>query len=55
MSEVPAPPSTDIEEVDAVLATVAGLDDRPVAEHAAAFEAAHAVLRRTLDDPPTPA
>ncbi|WP_435772045.1 hypothetical protein [Nocardioides sp. SYSU DS0651] len=48
----PAPTPTGIDAVDRVLDLVAGLDQRPLEEHAGAFEAAHAELRRTLDDPP---
>jgi hypothetical protein len=50
---VPAPPPTGIDAVDRVLDLVAGLDSRPLEEHAAVFESAHAELRRTLDEPPT--
>lgn len=49
---VPAPTPTGIESVDLVLDLVAGLDARPLEEHAAAFEEAHAGLRHTLDNPP---
>jgi hypothetical protein len=42
---------TGVERVDAVVADVAGLADRPVEEHAAVYESAHERLRRTLDDP----
>lgn len=35
-------------DVDAVIASLAGLDARPVAEHVAVFEQAHESLRRTL-------
>ncbi|GAA3837027.1 hypothetical protein [Nocardioides panacisoli] len=63
MTEVPAAPdqaaasatspvTTGITSIDSVLDLVAGLDARPVAEHAPVFEAAHAELRRVLDDPP---
>ena len=31
-----------------MIASLAGLDDRPVAEHVAVFEQAHETLRRTL-------
>jgi hypothetical protein len=48
----PAPPSTGIASLDAVLDLVAGLDEQPLAEHTAAFETAHAELRRPLDQPP---
>lgn len=43
---------TGIDAVDRVLDLVAGLDARPLGEHAAVFEEAHADLRRTLDNPP---
>ncbi|UMG92588.1 HAD hydrolase-like protein [Nocardioides sp. TF02-7] len=43
---------TGIASIDEVLDRVAGLDERPLEEHAAVFETAHAELRRTLDDPP---
>ncbi|MFC5730978.1 MULTISPECIES: hypothetical protein [Nocardioides] len=49
---VPAPTPTGIDSVDRVLDLVAGLDGRPLEEHAATLESAHAELRRTLDDPP---
>lgn len=57
MTEVPAaaPSPTGIASVDAVLDLVAGLDDRPVSEHAAVFEQAHAQLRSALDAPDEPA
>ncbi len=35
-------------DVDAVIASLSGLDDLPVAEHVAVFEQAHESLRRTL-------
>jgi hypothetical protein len=58
MTEVPAPDASapaasGIASLDSVLDLVAGLDQRPLSEHAAVFESAHAELRRTLDDPPT--
>ena len=43
--------STGVAEVDAVLASLDGLADRPVAEHVAVFEQAHDRLRRALDAP----
>jgi hypothetical protein len=46
---VPAP--TGIASIDVVLDLVAGLDARPLEEHAAAFETAHSALRRALDAP----
>ena len=62
MTEVPAAPepmatatspvTTGITSIDSVLDVVAGLESRPVAEHAPVFEAAHDELRRVLDDPP---
>lgn len=36
--------------VDAVLASLEGLDSRPVHEHVDVFERAHESLRRALDD-----
>jgi hypothetical protein len=49
----PADPDTATgqPEVDAVLASLDGLADRPVAEHVAVFEQAHERLRRALDAP----
>jgi hypothetical protein len=47
--ERPAP--TGVEDVDAVVDAVAGLDDLDPAEHVAVFEAAHSRLRATLDTP----
>ena len=35
--------------VDAVLASLDGLDDRPVSEHAGVFEQAHEQLRAALE------
>jgi hypothetical protein len=43
--------STGIAEVDAVLASLDGLADKPVADHVAVFEQAHDRLRRALDAP----
>jgi hypothetical protein len=43
---------TGVEEVDDVLASLQGLDDRPVEEHPAVFERAHERLRQALDGPP---
>jgi len=43
---------TGVEEVDAVLASLQGLDDSPVEEHPAVFERAHERLRQALDSPP---
>ncbi len=47
---VPAP--TGIASIDSVLDLVAGLDGRPLEEHAAVFETAHSELRRALDEAP---
>jgi hypothetical protein len=47
---VPAP--TGIASIDTVLDLVAGLDARPLEEHAAAFESAHQQLRQALDEAP---
>ena len=48
-------PATDVQvegtgdqSVDAVVASMNGLDDLPVADHVAVFEQAHETLRRTL-------
>jgi hypothetical protein len=38
-------------EVDDVIASLDGLDDRPVAEHVEVFESAHDRLRGALTDP----
>lgn len=43
--------STGVAEVDAVLASLDGLADQPVAEHVTVFEQAHDRLRRALDAP----
>ena len=40
---------TGDERVDAVLASLDGLDERPVSEHAAVFEQAHEQLRAALE------
>jgi hypothetical protein len=40
--------------VDAVLASLTGLDDLPVAEHVAVFEAAHEKLQAALAADPGP-
>jgi hypothetical protein len=50
---VPAPPGlepTGHPDVDAVVASLAQLADRPVSEHVAVFEAAHDRLRAALAD-----
>lgn len=60
MTEVPhaaslqQPDATGIASIDSVLDLVAGLDDKPVAEHAEIFESAHTTLRRALDDQAQP-
>ena len=46
------PSPTGNEAVDAVVEMVAGLDERPLEEHAAIFEEAHSQLRRALDQQP---
>jgi hypothetical protein len=43
--------TTGVAEVDAVLASLDGLAETPVAEHVAVFEHAHERLRRALDAP----
>ncbi|GAA5156831.1 hypothetical protein GCM10023340_45730 [Nocardioides marinquilinus] len=45
------PAQTGVEDVDAVVDAVAGLDELDPAEHVAVFEAAHSRLRATLDAP----
>lgn len=45
----PEPVRTGVADVDAVLDSVAGLDESDVAEHPAVFEDAHERLRRALD------
>ncbi|HYH34370.1 MAG TPA: hypothetical protein VD814_04380 [Nocardioides sp.] len=47
--ETAEPTRTGVAEVDAVLDSIAALDESPVAEHPAVFEAAHERLRRALD------
>jgi hypothetical protein len=42
--------STGHGAVDAVLASLEGLEERPVAEHVAVFESAHDSLRSALND-----
>jgi hypothetical protein len=42
------PETTGDEAVDAVVASLRGLDDLPVAEHVAVFERAHESLRQVL-------
>ncbi len=42
--------TTGNDTVDAVLASLEGLEDRPVDEHVAVFEAAHDALRGALAD-----
>ena len=42
--------STGDETVDAVVASLSGLDELPVAGHVAVFEQAHESLRRALAD-----
>lgn len=43
-------PHTGHPEVDAALASLEGLQDKPVEEHAAVFEAAHERLRVVLSE-----
>ena len=47
--ETTEPVRTGVSEVDAVLDSVEALDERPVEEHPAVFEAAHEQLRAALD------
>ena len=46
--EQAAPETTGDEAVDAVVASLRGLDDLPVSEHVAVFERAHESLRQVL-------
>ena len=48
----PPAAATGVPAVDEVLASMADLADRPVAEHVAVFEQAHDRLRRALDARP---
>jgi hypothetical protein len=45
------PEGTGVEEVDDVISSLEGLDERPVEEHPAVFERAHERLRQALDSP----
>ncbi len=47
--ELADPVRTGVEDVDAVLDAVEGLDSLPVDEHVAVFERAHEGLRGALD------
>ena len=51
-SSNPAPVPTGSASIDTVLDLVAGLDARPLEEHAAVFETAHQQLRQALDEAP---
>ena len=46
--ELTEPETTGDEAVDAVVASLRGLDDLPVSEHVAVFERAHESLRQVL-------
>ncbi len=52
MSQIPSEEITETGHagVDAVLETLHGLEERPVGEHVAVFEAAHEHLRAALSD-----
>jgi hypothetical protein len=50
-----SPRPTGHPAVDEVLASLAGLEERPVAEHVAVFEAAHDRLRAALAEAGDPA
>jgi len=43
---------TGVESVDAVIAAVEDLEERPIEEHVGVFETAHEQLRRALDAQP---
>jgi hypothetical protein len=49
------PETTGDETVDAVVASLRGLDDLPVSEHVAVFERAHESLRQVLNSAGEPA
>ncbi len=49
------PETTGDPAVDAVVATLRGLDDLPVSEHVAVFEQAHESLRQVLSGAGEPA
>lgn len=51
---LPDAPRTGVPAVDAVLEGLAAVDDLPVAERAAALDAAHARLRQALDQASAP-
>lgn len=51
-AEAAEPVRTGHPQVDEVLASLDGLDDRPVDEHVAVFERAHDALRGALDARP---
>lgn len=48
--EVPAPPETGDDRVDATLTELAGIAGRPPAEHVAVYEEVHRRLQDTLAD-----
>ena len=53
--EAPSAPEqvrTGVESVDAVIAAVEELEERPIEEHVGVFETAHEQLRRALDAQP---
>ena len=50
-----SPERTGHPDVDAAIDAVVSLEDRPVAEHLAAYETAHALLRQALSDTPAAA
>jgi hypothetical protein len=52
MSEGATEHTTGLASVDAVVESVAALEDRPVEEHVTVLEQAHEQLRRALDDAP---
>lgn len=52
--ETTAPQTTGNEAVDEALSALSGLADRPVTEHAPAYEQVHTVLRDVLNPPREP-
>jgi hypothetical protein len=54
-ADAPAQVRTGVESVDAVIAAVEELEERPIEEHVGVFETAQEQLRRALDtQQPTP-
>jgi len=52
VASAPEQVRTGVESVDAVIAAVEELEERPIEEHVGVFETAHEQLRRALDAQP---